>query len=131
VLDVVYHKYSKGLLEKEAIDPFYHECTQLQHIKDILFFHCSQYHQVPQDVPKAPQGLSDMVCPKFNSHWKVGLYKSLFVELFCNWESKEVLLLGSTQYSQKIDDGPINIAPSQKKYSCEHTHVFNIPITDL
>jgi len=73
------------------------------------------YYQVPQDVPKAPHSLSHMVCPKFNSHWKVGLYKSLFVELICNWESKQVLLLGSTQYCKKIDDGPINIALSTKK----------------
>ncbi len=55
MLDIVYHKYSKGLLEKAAVNPFYHECTQVPHIKDILFFHCSQYHQVPQDSQSASQ----------------------------------------------------------------------------
>jgi hypothetical protein len=46
-----------------------------------------------------------------------------------------VLLLGSAQCSKKLDDGPINIAPSKrKKNSCEHTHesqLSNMPITDL
>jgi hypothetical protein len=35
--------------------------------------------------------------------------------LFCDWWSKEVLLLGSAQCSKNIGDRPINMAPSKKK----------------
>jgi hypothetical protein len=45
--------------------------------------------------------------------------------LFCNWWSKEVLLLRSAQCSKKIGDGQTNMAPSKNKNwkeKCEDTH---------
>jgi hypothetical protein len=44
-----------------------------------------------------------------------------------------MFLLGSTQYSKTLDDGPINIAPSKKKkvVSIPMNMLFDIPITNL
>jgi len=50
-------------------------------------------------------------------------YREIRLFLFCNWGSKEVLPLGSAQYSKKVIDGPMNMALAKKKkksYGCTH-----------
>jgi len=44
--------------------------------------------------------------------------------LFCDWGSKEVLLLGSVQCSKKVGDvaNQCGTFPKEKKKTCEHTH---------
>jgi hypothetical protein len=55
---------------------------------------------------------------KFNSHiYKLQKmkFKGAHLFLFCNWGSKEVLLLGACSMFQKNAGGPINMAPFKKK----------------
>jgi hypothetical protein len=90
----------------------------------IMFPMCS--HEVPHCSQVVPQNLAcstsfwfHMVCPKVKSlvykvkRWPIG---SLHLVLFCSWQSKELLRLGSAQCPKKIGDGPINMAlPKNKK----------------
>jgi hypothetical protein len=85
---------------------------------------------VPQDVPNSTWVLSHMVCPKFNSpiyklkRWNPGVHICFY---FASGSLKRCFYWGHAQCSQKIADGPINMAPFKKrKKSCECTHDCNM-----
>jgi hypothetical protein len=73
---------------------------------------------VPQDVPNSTWVLSHMVCPKFNSpiyklkRWNPGVHICFY---FASGSLKRCFYWGHAQCSQKIADGPINMAPLKKK----------------
>ncbi len=70
-----------------------------------------------QHLSFTPYGL-----PKVNSHlYEKVQCKGAHLFLFCDWGPKRCFYSGSAQCSKKIDDGPMNVAPSKKK-SCEGTH---------
>jgi hypothetical protein len=72
----------------------------------------------PQNVPNSTSALSHMVCPKFNSH--VYKLKKLNLRMhICFYSAigcpKRCIYWGIPNVPKKIGDGPINMAPSQKK----------------
>jgi hypothetical protein len=72
----------------------------------------------PQYVPNSTPALSCMVLPKVQHpciQTEKAKSRGAHLFLFCNWGSKEVLLLGHAQCSQKIADGPINTFKINKK----------------
>jgi hypothetical protein len=81
-----------------------------------------------KSFPKAPQFYPIWFCWKFNSHvYKLKMWAqwSTFVSVFSKQGSYEMLLLRRVpQWSKKIGDGPINMAPSKSKKErrCEHIH---------
>ncbi len=97
-----------------------------------VFSTCSQH--VPLRVPKFlscslrhSQWHLNLICPKFNTlvyKLKRSPIGGIYLHLFCNWGSKEVLPLGEcAQFSKNFVDGLMNMALSktQKKKRYEHT----------
>jgi hypothetical protein len=85
------------------------------------------FQVVPQKVSNSTSLLSHIVCPKFNFHViyseKVGHREHICFYFVTSGWSKDVLLFGSAQSSQRNGDGRINMATSKffiKKCECTH-----------
>jgi hypothetical protein len=81
---------------------------------------------VPEDVPNSTWVLFHIVCPKFNSLVYKLKRSNPGVQIcfyFATRGPKRCFYWGHAQWSKKIADGPMNMAPlNLKKRSCEHTH---------
>jgi hypothetical protein len=96
--------------------------SQKQKVLGLLIFSLVP-NVYPKVFPIAPWFYFIWFSPKFNSHvynlkrWA----KEEYIFLYFATRSEKVLPLGSAQCFKKIDDGPLNMAPSKrKKKLCAH-----------